>query len=359
MANQTNTNTRANQMQFLRFLAFTLIFLWHADVYSFSWFPHDKGAALAVSFFFILSGAVTGYSHYNSDITFSLHNILGISKKRLYKIYPLYFITTLYTISYNGYASRIANHEFSSVIISGLKMSKNFLLLQSWYPASYFSYNGVGWFLSTILFLYLLENPLLSIASKIKKRSKNILFFTFIIIFSATITTLYCFLMRNNNLEFWLYIFPPSRLGEYISGICLGYIVQIILSKYSNSTTRYKYLFTIIEILSLVLWLSSTYSHTCTWTYWIIHWLLPNYFVIFIFLLGKGHISDFFKNIFFQRLGDISFECFLLHQILIHEYTVNNPNLPVNIGTNIFSLLFCYTMVIIIANFLYTKRLTK
>ena len=42
---------RAEQLQFLRFLAFGLIFLWHADYWVPAWFPHGNGAVNAVSFF--------------------------------------------------------------------------------------------------------------------------------------------------------------------------------------------------------------------------------------------------------------------------------------------------------------------
>ena len=51
-------NNRADQLQFFRFCAFLLICAHHMGRCQLSWFPHGNGAANAVEFFIVLSGAV-------------------------------------------------------------------------------------------------------------------------------------------------------------------------------------------------------------------------------------------------------------------------------------------------------------
>lgn len=141
------------------------------------WFPHGNGAANAVSFFFILSGLVTGYSSFDKHISFSYSKTMEYVSKKLKKVYPLYFITTILAISYSDLAICIANHAFSDMKMWLIQLIKNLLLIQSWFQTGYFSYNGVGWFLSSIMFLYLLKVPITACASKIKENRNNILIF--------------------------------------------------------------------------------------------------------------------------------------------------------------------------------------
>ena len=77
--------TRANQLQFLRFIAFLLICMVHTESYQPSWGPGGNGAINAVAFFIILSGAVSGYSSYNKDIECSFKGILLYMWKKIKK----------------------------------------------------------------------------------------------------------------------------------------------------------------------------------------------------------------------------------------------------------------------------------
>ena len=83
---------RADQLQFLRFIAFVLIFNWHMDWFAPQFFPRDLGGACAVEFFFLLSGFGSAYSSYNRDVIFSWRGLFDYLKKKLKKAYPLYFV---------------------------------------------------------------------------------------------------------------------------------------------------------------------------------------------------------------------------------------------------------------------------
>ena len=76
-------NNRADQLQFFRFCAFLLICAHHMGRCQLSWFPHGNGAATAVEFFIVLSGAVIGISSYKREIKCSFSNIFVYIKKKI------------------------------------------------------------------------------------------------------------------------------------------------------------------------------------------------------------------------------------------------------------------------------------
>lgn len=278
---------RADQLQFLRFLSFLMIFLWHANTYAFSFFPGGNGAT----------------------------------------------------------------HSFSAIIPSIRQLLMNLLLIQSWFPTGYFSFNGVGWFLSTIMFLYILNIPLRAHATNIKKKKKSEIIFAAIFLISFIITWVYCYALRNTNMEYTQYVLPASRIGEYICGMALGYLVFPINKALKNN----KYItiaFSILEILSLFLWVYGMYIPIDAWQFRICHWMIPNCVILITFGFGRGIISSLFRLNYLRYLGDISFECFLLHQIIIYEYSITSGvRVSGNLG-NAFSIMFCLVITVLIATFI-------
>ena len=107
-------NGRLEQIQFLRFCAFVLVFLSHTGSYQLSWFPQANGARAAVSFFFLLSGMVTGYSSFIIEIKCDIKSIFKYMMKKIKKVYPLYIVTTMIAFIYSGfpYQFAIGNMDF-------------------------------------------------------------------------------------------------------------------------------------------------------------------------------------------------------------------------------------------------------
>lgn len=347
--------SRADQLQFLRFIAFTLIFLLHGSVWNFLELPVKSGAIEAVSFFFILSGVVTGYSSYEKEMTPTLKNVFEYMKRKLCKVYPLYIVTTLFTIIYTQIPQLISTHQFKTLIKGlGIQLLKNVLLLQSWFPTGYFSFNGVGWFLSTIIFLYLFNVPVIYILNKVNKSKYRYLYFTgsFVILILLIIT--YCYIMRNHNAEFWMYVFPPARIGEYFCGIIMGCVTRSI-KLHNQIQGERRTLFTYMEIGALIFWLGASFSATGTWQFRIVQWLLPNIIVLVVFTFGNGWISKLFSCKLLKWLGDISFECFLLHQIVENLYAKLNGGSISRMG-DLFALAFCMVITVVFATLLRGKE---
>ena len=333
-------------------MAFGLVFLWHADVWVPSWFPHGKGAASAVVFFFILSGVVTGYSSYDKAVHYSFVAVIQYVWKKILKLYPLYFITTILAISYSGLPVYIANHDFAGMKNMFRLLMIHLFLLQSWFPQGPITFNGVAWFLSSIMFLYILTVPLTACVTKIKNSiSCWYIILGIVSVTAIGFTILYCYMMReSDNMAFWTYVFPPSRIGEYVCGICLGYIVHNLSDKIP-SMRLYKIFFSLAEIIVLFIWIYALYIPAEDWYLYIVPWLIPDVLLLGIFALGKGIISDLFRISFFKRMGDISFECFLLHQIVIYQYLTNSSVGKISRLGNWFSLIYCLVVTILLSEF--------
>ena len=128
-------------LQSLRFIFVVMIFMSHfayQDIRAF-----DAGGDCGVAFFFILSGFVVslGYGSKIREGSFQYGHFL---RRRLGKIYPLHLLCLLCFLVVSG-----TDWSLATVL--------NLFLLQSWVPNPdyYFSCNSVAWFLSSLLFCYL------------------------------------------------------------------------------------------------------------------------------------------------------------------------------------------------------------
>lgn len=100
-------------------------------------------------------------------------------------------------------------------------------------------------------------------------------------------------------------------------------------------------LFSTMEIAALSLCIICLCVPIENWAYRIVHWLLPNSILLIVFSFGKGILSRAFKQKVFSYMGDISFECFLIHDILIHQYVVNSGMNGGDILCRLFSVSYC------------------
>lgn len=348
--------TRANQLQFLRFIAFLLICMVHTESYQPSWGPGGNGAINAVAFFIILSGAVSGYSSYNKDIECSFKGILLYMWKKIKKVYPLYFITTLIAVIYTDIPGLIAANEFAQTKSSVIQLLKNIFLIQSWFPENYFSYNGVGWFLSTIMFLYITNIPLRAMAGKIRRLKNSDYIFAGVFIVTFACVIVYCYFTQNTNTEYTQYILPVSRTGEYVCGMALGYLAYSLTQKLQRRGIDI-IIFSILEAGAVMIWIYAMYMPIEMWQYRIVHWLLPNCMLLMVFLFGRGIFSRLFSVSILRYLGDISFECFLIHQLVIRQYIACGGAPAISIIGNAFSIIFCVICTVLMAGLISNAKL--
>lgn len=147
-------------------------------------------------------------------------------------------------------------------------------------------------------------------------------------------------------------------MGEYILGVSLGYIVQSVAYKIPSGFFI-KVFYTLAEVGSFVFWIYAMYMPIQDWHFRIVHWLMPNLLMLSIFSFGKGYISDIFQMKFLKWLGDISFECFLLHQMIIHDYLMNSGVGNISKLGNLFSMFFCLIVTIILAGIVSKRNILR
>ncbi|GGY12533.1 hypothetical protein GCM10010358_76170 [Streptomyces minutiscleroticus] len=219
----------------MRFLAAFLVFLFHLsllDAYSTPEEGHGPFAAAlknggwaGVTFFFILSGFVLTWSARKDDTP---HAFWG---RRLAKIYPNHVVT--FVLALVLYASATATWE------RGLP---NFLLLQAWIPRDdvFFSINNPSWSLSCELVFYLLFPVLHRWALRI--RAERLWWWAAASAAAIVLLPLAAQLLpagedfgpahansplhgHSINQMWFVYIFPPTRVLDFVLGILMARIV--------------------------------------------------------------------------------------------------------------------------------------
>ena len=114
--------------------------------------------------------------------------------------------------------------DITELRVGTIQLAKNLLLLQSWFPKEYFSFNGVGWFLSTLVFLQLLNLPMRTIILKVDEKKLGTIKVGLIAAGIFGVCLGYCYLTDCEDVLFRHYVFPPSRLFEYLGGMAVGYL---------------------------------------------------------------------------------------------------------------------------------------
>ncbi len=344
---------RAEQLQFLRFLAFLNIFTYHAEAWNFLNYPTSHCGAFAVSFFFMLSGLVTGYSRYGREIYPSLQNICKDMTGKIRKIYPVYFVLILFTLMTTGVPLMLSQGDNQRIWDLVIDTFHSLLMLQAW-PGV----DGTLWFLSAILFLYLFNLPALWLAAKAKGHRFRYIYWGGAFLALMVITVLYCRMTQHTSMGYWHNVFPPARMGEYLGGLLLGYSIrdfdsQPILKRIPSPV------FTFAEISAIIFWLFSLPRAGNYWMNYIVSWLIPNTFLLAVFTFGGGWLSKLFRLKPLVYLGNISFECYVLHHTIIRRYLIHNYVETETVATQIFSYLYCLLLTLLTASVFHKSIRTK
>lgn len=215
---------RCNQLQGLRALSFLAIFCCHSRL------VQNGIYVWGVSVFFILSGFLISYHHYDDKVVENpdLKELFIFTYRRVKKIYPLFLATLIFAVLFEAIRDRTMILEGlpATGIGFGAKIITNVLLISDWFPRSYvFSeFNIVTWFLSAIV-LFWFVTPI------IIKKLKNIenvrgikgLFFAAVIIYIVQIIIVYCSsYIIDGNYEWFIYEHPFARIEDYILGCIAG-----------------------------------------------------------------------------------------------------------------------------------------
>lgn len=298
MASKTITS-----FQGLRGYAILLIFISHCNlIYNssgvniFNW-----AGALGVSCFIFLSGflAISQYKKSNLFSTFI---------KKIKKFYPLHILT--FAVALVMFIKPLIARDTTT----WLALISNLTLTQSWIPLSdfYFSFNSVSWYLSLTVAFILFTPLIVKIAEKLKEKLvlTHIIFFT-IIVFEF----IWCIIAQSFfNTHYFVYIFPIARLLD----LFMGAIVFILVNVYKDKI-KFSGVGVIIVSITLILLLALSIESNSEFFAASI-WCLPVALLLGFLYIGDEDskiINWFFKNKLIVCLGNISFEFFLIHQLVI------------------------------------------
>lgn len=205
-------------LQTIRALAFLAIFSSHCEI--------TRLGTFGVSVFLILSGFVMRYTYNEKALDLSLKGCFWFSIKKVSKLYPLHLIMMCLAGAVT-IKSLFDDFSIEKIRLCICQFFLNVTLLQAWVPMEkiYFSLNGVAWYLSVCLFLYMIFPIVLKKMKKIHSCRQAliiavVIYFLQIIIgkCSQSLSALLIFPREFTN---WVtYIFPMFRLGDFVIVCC-------------------------------------------------------------------------------------------------------------------------------------------
>jgi len=338
-------------LQSIRFFSILIIFLFHSSVlvseeHIILYNRFFSDGYVGTIFFMVLSGFVVAYNYYNKMHGHTVKDSISFVKKRMKRIYPLHVLTFMIAAMF------IYKEIISSPIKSIVRAFFNLTLIQSFVPnlGIGLSYNAPSWYLSTTLFFYLATPLLFELTRKINEKKINI-WFVIVIVYSFQF--LIVFVGRDSTFNNWLfYVNPFFSLLSYYIGILLGIIGIDKLKTYNGTVVKY----TLLELLSIILFIIAYYLNPYinqSFRYEV-YYLPFAAFIIYTFAIQKGYLSKFISNKLLVYLGNISFEFYIVHQLmirLVYKY--------VNINVSITRILISFVFTLIISAIVHKINKTK
>lgn len=313
---------RLESIEALRALACIAIFLFHSGI-------RVSGSG-ASCLFIMLSGFTLCYSELRrgSFVAPGIISSLKSAVRRVWKLYPLYLICMLPVVALELWEM---SHAFSPDALKAFagKLLANLFLVQSWVPDSEVAvaFNGVAWFLSTILFLYFCFPFIFSLIRKLSSAAAAaaviIILAAVQIILGFSLPALERTLLAANFISqgekfiYWFsYIFPVFRIFDFSIGCILAWI-------YMNSRIT-KTACTALEYITVLLLVLTHLVYTRTET--LSSWEAFKYTQIYIpfsaaailsFAVAQGPFVKLLTNRLTLFIAGISSDFFLIHQNII------------------------------------------
>jgi len=348
-----NMKKRIEGLQTLRGIAFLLIFVSHC---SFITSRTTYFGAFGVSLFIVLSGFLdmVRFDEKPSE------NTSTRVKGKLKKVYPLHIVTMVGALPFAVHDIILGSESVSGLIA---KIVANLLLLQGYIPVKtmYFSLNAVAWYLTLVLTVTVISPRLACLIKRIKNvtctNANNYARWggiaCAIIIILQTIWSAVC---KNSTAFHWMiYINPLLRILDYILGMISGY-VYVARQENSEDTHEHRRIPKPIAvctfiIATLAMLIISCLKEESPWML-VVVWAPLSTAAVYIFALSEDFPKSFrrllFENKALEWIGNISFELFLIHQLVIRYW--NSIMLPIEtIIMKVASAFICLALSIMCA----------
>lgn len=344
-------------IQGIRFLAFMQVFLFH--VKNMHPFNIVCSAPFAVSFFIVLSGFLYGtrYKKYSEKTSF--YNNVKNALKKISKWYPFHIAALIAVIPMTDFFWLLSAKDMEGLKIWFGKFITNVFLIQNWFTTDYFKFNGLSWFLSMLAFILVLMPYLARYFSKLLDRGLIYVVFAFIIINLCDLFYSWYIMKIGLHQEYWLYIFPVSRIPEFADGMLAGMIFCCLSQKQYLDKINI-WIANILELAAaamVVYLIGFAKFPQWLWRHWV--WIIPGCLVLFVFTMEKGFLSKILGCRLLKYLGDISFELFILHTVIIKyiNKTINCDKIS-DFGKG-GVLVFTFILVFMAANIIHNVNWQK
>ena len=320
----------------LRFILILVIFFHHALP------SYPGGGDMGLACFIVLSGFFYALV-YGRKVKAADFDYRGFLKSRLAKFYPLHWITMLIAIP----VSLDAGLGWKNGAILGV----NALLMQSWFPlpSVYYSFNGVSWFLSDMVFIVAIFPFIFRLLDCRTRRW--LLIMPIVVVYGVL-----CLLTPEDLRNTVLYVNPLVRLCDFIVGVLSG-MLYLRLKENSSveaSLQHHSVLLRVVSLLSflVLLAMSILIPRQITLMAWIF-WPAAAIMLISISLTPGGLLS----SPLLQRLGQISFPFYMIHQLVIRY--LNLLSGKVNLSISSFTAISLALMLSIALSFLIDRCLKQ
>lgn len=283
--------------------------------------------ASGVTGFFVISGFLSGLSGSCSEKNYKRACINSLVKK-ISKFYPLYLICLIVSIF-------IRPDTFANFL-------KCILLIQSYWGSTEIAtaFNGNAWFLSSIMLSWLLS-PIINFIFYGKSCKKSLILSGVFFTIQFIISTIFI-----NNFEkgyYWVYIFPVSRVLDYIQGTLLANIFNSNLFKKINDTSIAEYFTGVCWLALLIIQkiLPTIYQYN-------VIWIPITMMMVLLFAINKGQLSSYLVKSPLYKLGGISFELFMCHRMILLVVA--------KFGTGLLHWLIALLLAVLVSCFFHEMR---
>lgn len=294
--NNSEENARITSFDGLKVIAVLIIFFWHSSLPR----PGCDLGARCCEFFFVVSGFLTGYRYIRSDFPSSLKEHFKYFAKKVITFWPLHCFCLFLII--------LITFDFPKDLHSIKLLLTNLFLFQSWFNDSdiFFSYNGVSWFLSSIMFCYLTAPLIIKSA-----RKRHISIPMFLVCTALRLIWEYAQIKNLMPFSVSFHVYPLVRLLEFCMGM---YIVPLFFSiSKIVAGNKNRILFTFFEVVSLVgIILLIVYRNDLMRGTFALVFCGP----VFVFAFNKGLVSSLLSVKPFELCSKIQMELFMLHPVV-------------------------------------------
>ena len=304
------------------------------------WLPYERFGSAGVPFFFLLSGFILAYTYHDRFVSRRPGTGRDFLLARFARIFPAYLLAFIITLWFVPQGKDLRSFRFGASLwpaLTHLTMAQAFVPNIQWY----FGFNPPAWSLSCEWFYYLLF-PFLIVGLATGSTLRRLAVFATASAVWAGVLCAYLFTPVNpavDDLKWgWVgYIFPPTRLFDFVCGVVLG--VAFVRVKPTVGPARgYRYwLWGLVEVGALAaLWAGlhfcpiapgvggpqSFHTQMLTWQ----GYFLPFFAVlVWVGALGRGPLSRVMSWSPLVYLGELSYGIYIFHLPLVWLVRVHFP----------------------------------